>query len=85
MNTGDLFNRSDDPFGRQPTEGVIVKAPTTSTELLHVVTPSQDSEQGDRLRWPGARNGGALPSVGDRCLVVYTKDGTAWVSVWWPS
>jgi hypothetical protein len=84
-NASILVGGSDDPNGRQPTEGVVVAAPASGTALLRVAVPSFDSEQALELRWSGPRDGGALPSVGDACLVVWTKDGTAWAAVWWPS
>lgn len=87
-NPGDLEQSRDDPFGRQPVEAIVAATPASGAALLKVSLPSFDDDgdpQGWSLRWPGPRVGGALPTPGDSCLVVFTKDGTAWVSVWWPN
>jgi hypothetical protein len=81
----DLFNLGDDPYGRQSVEGIVMQTPASATALLVVSIPSFDTDQPDRLRWPGQKAGGGLPNVGDRCLVHFTKDGGAWVGVVWPS
>lgn len=88
MNIADLMPGGSDPFGRQPVEGVVAAAPSDENALLLVIVPTFDPDdetdpQGDRLRWSGPR-GRTMPQPGDHCLVVYTKDGTAWVPVWWP-
>lgn len=88
-NPADLLDdrSSSSLSGREPAEGIIQAAPATGDELLLVTVPSFDADddvQGSRLRWCGPR-GTDLPTPGDRCLVVYTADGTAWVPVWWPS
>lgn len=79
----DLYNGPDDPFGRQPVEGIIASHPASETELVQVVIPSFDSDQGEYLRW--MPHGTRRPEIGDRCLVVFTKQGSAWVATWWPS
>lgn len=86
-NPADLASLGDDPYGREPVEGIIAQAPATAHDLLLVTVPSFDADddpQGTRMRWSGPR-GDDLPNPGDRCLVVYTRDGTAWSPVWWPS
>lgn len=85
---GDLLGDRDDPYGRQPVEAIIAATPASSSDLLKVSLPAfddGDDPQGWDLRWPGPRDGGAMPTAGDTCVVVFTRDGTAWVSVWWPS
>jgi hypothetical protein len=81
-NIADLYNNPDDPNGRTPVEGIVYSAPSGTTDLLNVVVPSFDSDQVWQLRW--MPRGSTLPAPGDHCLVVFTKDGTAWASAWWP-
>lgn len=82
-NPADLFNDDNpDRFGHLPVEGVITAAPASLTALVKVAIPAFDMDQSESLRW--MPRGASLPSVGDRCLVVFTTDGTAWVPAWWP-
>jgi hypothetical protein len=80
-NPADLTSSRDDPFGRQPIEAVVYEAPASRTALLSVTIPSFDTAQVWKLRW--ARDADHLPAAGDECLVVFTKQGTAWVAAWW--
>lgn len=63
-------------------EGVVITAPATTSDLLHVAIPAFDDEQGDFLRW--MPRGTTLPQPGDPCLIVTTSTGEAWVPAWWP-
>jgi hypothetical protein len=73
-----------DYFGDKPVEGVVVQAPASPTDLLAVAIPSFDDQQGfTEFRW--MPRGDDLPTVGARCLVVFTSDGNGWVVAWWPS
>jgi hypothetical protein len=71
-------------FGDRPVEGVVTRAPTSPTDLLDVAIPSFDSQQGfNEFRW--MPRGSDLPTVGARCLVIFTSTGDGWVVAWWPT
>lgn len=85
MSINDLLLPSD-PFqgSAEPVEGVITKAPATSTDLAEVAIPTFDDEQAlSGLRW--MPRGSARPAVGDACLVQPLRSGAKWITAWWPA
>lgn len=79
----DMFDGPDDPYGRQPVEGIVAATVASIDDLMHVYIPSFADDQTFELRW--MPRGDVLPQGGNRCLVVFTRDGSAWVPAWWPS
>lgn len=66
-------------------DGVVARAPASDTDLLHVSIAGFDdhSNMFGPCPW-GPTRGTTLPSVGDRCLVVFSDLETPWVVCWWP-
>jgi hypothetical protein len=63
---------------------VAVPAPTSESDALMVVIPDLSETQGYIVpagNW-NARSGGALPTVGATCLMVFDHLGDVWVPVW---
>lgn len=66
-------------------DAVVLKAPTSETDPMHVSIPSFDdnSHRFGPCPWGPVR--ATLPAVGDRCLVTFSNLHTPWVTCWWPA
>jgi hypothetical protein len=83
---GDLYQPQDPSQGGLAAfETTVVKAPSDTSDLVHVRLYSTDSDNesldSGGLRW--ARDGSNLPNVGDACVVQPTVNGGMWVTCWW--
>lgn len=64
-------------------EGVVTRAPSSTTDLLHVAIPSFDDEQ-EFGPCPWMPRGTTLPQPGTRVLVVISDQQAPWVVAWQP-
>jgi hypothetical protein len=73
-----------DPPGPLAVRAVVTKAPASITASMEVVLTNYSA--GHPFEVPGGQWMGrtTLPSVGNRCLVIFDDAGDAWVPVWSP-
>jgi hypothetical protein len=63
-------------------EGVVTRAPASTSDLLHVAIPSFDDQQ-EFGPCPWQPNGGTLPTPGQRVLVVISDQQAPWAFLDW--
>jgi hypothetical protein len=65
-------------------EGIVTRAPASTSDLLHVALPSFDDQQEfGPCPWPP--NGTSLPVVGQRVLVIISDQQAVWAFPAWQS